>query len=445
MPERLARRRPRRRSTTRSAPAPATTGTALLDRAQRRSGRSPAGRSSSRRWTGRRPGSGWPAGPPTCARSRRGRRCAGWARRYLRDPRLRMLLDRYATYTGSDPRRAPAALAVGARTSSRRSAPGTCAAGCAGSALARARAGAASAAPMVRTGADVAEVAGRGRPGRRACAWPTARWSPADVVVANADAAAPLRRPAAAPARRRGARGGSPRATPSLSGFVLLLGAARPDPGPGAPHRALPATTTTPSSTRSSAGARRPRSTDPTVYVSAPDDPALRPDDDHEAWFVLVNAPRHGPGAGASTGTRRAGRPVRRPGARRDGRARAGRARPGAVAERAHARRPRARTPARPAASIYGTSTNGARAAFLRPANRSPVPGPVPRRRLRAPRRRAAAGGPVGGDRRRPGRAGLARPPAAVVDRGATPRDHRHGTVTCDRRSASAGAAAPPR
>ena len=32
--------------------------------------------------------------------------------RYLRDPRLRMLLDRYATYSGSDPRRAPAALAV---------------------------------------------------------------------------------------------------------------------------------------------------------------------------------------------------------------------------------------------------------------------------------------------------------------------------------------------
>ncbi len=31
---------------------------------------------------------------------------------YLEDPHLRMLLDRYATYTGSDPRRAPAALAT---------------------------------------------------------------------------------------------------------------------------------------------------------------------------------------------------------------------------------------------------------------------------------------------------------------------------------------------
>ncbi|TFV63005.1 hypothetical protein E4P41_05675, partial [Geodermatophilus sp. DF01-2] len=32
---------------------------------------------------------------------------------------------------------------------------------------------------------------------------------------------------------------------------------------------------------------------DPTVYVSAPDDPATRPDADSESWFVLVNAPRH--------------------------------------------------------------------------------------------------------------------------------------------------------
>src|SRR3978361_390534 len=45
------------------------------------------------------------------------RRRTGAARRfprlwgaYLDVPRLRMLLDRYATYSGSDPRRAPAAL-----------------------------------------------------------------------------------------------------------------------------------------------------------------------------------------------------------------------------------------------------------------------------------------------------------------------------------------------
>ncbi len=36
----------------------------------------------------------------------------GLGRRTLRDPRMRQVLDRYATYTGGDPRRAPAALAT---------------------------------------------------------------------------------------------------------------------------------------------------------------------------------------------------------------------------------------------------------------------------------------------------------------------------------------------
>ncbi|MBC8994153.1 FAD-dependent oxidoreductase, partial [Micromonospora chalcea] len=39
-----------------------------------------------------------------------GRSLRGLGRRHLSDPRMRMLLDRYATYTGADPRRAPAAL-----------------------------------------------------------------------------------------------------------------------------------------------------------------------------------------------------------------------------------------------------------------------------------------------------------------------------------------------
>ncbi|MCW2699450.1 MAG: phytoene desaturase, partial [Blastococcus sp.] len=107
---------------------------------------------------------------------------------------------------------------------------------------------------------------------------------------------------------------------------------------------------------------------------SAPDDPALRPDEDSESWFVLVNAPPHRPEGGVDWNE------------------------PG-LAERYAARvldvlarrgldvRDRiswsvARTPADLArdtgsvgGSIYGTSSNGARAAFLRPANASPVPG----------------------------------------------------------------------
>ena len=56
-----------------------------------------------------------PATRPTratrCA-SGRGRRCARLARATVRDPRLRLVVERFATYAGADPRRAPAALAV---------------------------------------------------------------------------------------------------------------------------------------------------------------------------------------------------------------------------------------------------------------------------------------------------------------------------------------------
>src|SRR5262245_11776548 len=52
------------------------------------------------------------AGPGDLAAIAPGRTLRGLGRGYLTDPRLRQLLERYATYTGSDPRRAPAALAA---------------------------------------------------------------------------------------------------------------------------------------------------------------------------------------------------------------------------------------------------------------------------------------------------------------------------------------------
>jgi len=113
---------------------------------------------------------------------------------------------------------------------------------------------------------------------------------------------------------------------------------------------------------------------EPAVYVCSPDDPSMRPDG-HEAWFVLVNAPRHGTGPGTVDWTA-------------PGLADAYADRVLAVlAERGFDVRERLlwrhvstpadleRTTRSPGGSIYGTSSNGARAAFLRPANRSPVPG----------------------------------------------------------------------
>ena len=328
-------------------------------------------------------------GPRTLARlSRRTddlRTIAPWAslrglgRRYLDHPHLRTFLDRYATYTGSDPRRAPAALATVpyveqvfgswyVRGGLRRLAEAV-----------EQRAWACGA--TVLRGADVAEVLLDG--GRAAgVALADGRRLRADVVVANADAAHLYRDlvPDAAGAPLRRARAGLGRATPSLSGFVLML--ALRGRTPGLRHHTVlfpedyDAEFDAVFGTGRFRGHPRPVE-DPTVYVSAPDDPATRPDDDSEAWFVLVNAPRHVPDDA------RAGIDWDAPGladcyADRVLAVMASRGLD--VRDRLLWRQ--VRTPAdlerdtrSVGGSIYGTSSNGARAAFLRPANASPVPG----------------------------------------------------------------------
>jgi phytoene dehydrogenase-like protein len=100
----------------------------------------------------------------------------------------------------------------------------------------------------------------------------------------------------------------------------------------------------------------------------------MRPDDDHESWFVLVNAPRHDPVEGVDWSdaalVERYRAQVLEVMARRglDVRDRLlwSEVRTPATLER---------TVRAPGGSIYGTSSNGPTAAFLRPRNRSPIPG----------------------------------------------------------------------
>jgi phytoene desaturase len=296
----------------------------------------------------------------------------GLGAQYLSDPRLRVLLDRYATYSGSDPRRAPAALATVpwaeqaygswyVRGGLRRLVEAV--------AVRAEERGA-----VLRTEIPVAEVlvgGGRAAGVRLADGEPV----PADVVVCNADATALYRDllPPTAPVGR--ARAALRRVTPSSSGFVLLLALRGRTPGLAhhtvlfpddydAEFDALFGTRTTPP---------RPVA-DPTVYVSAPDDPATRPDDASESWFVLVNAPRHDPAGGVDWDEPGlAGSYADRVLATLAGRG---------LDVRDRVRWRVVRTPAdlaretgSPGGSIYGTSSNGARAAFLRPGNAAALPG----------------------------------------------------------------------
>lgn len=286
----------------------------------------------------------------------------------LPDPRLRAWFDRYATYSGSDPRRTPSVLSVtsyveqrfGAwyvRGGLRRIADAL---------LARCeRLGV-----RVHLGSEVVRVCAdeRGASGVRLA---DGTQIAADAVVCNADAGALygglLRGRTAARAGRRLRR------TRSLSGFSLLLALDGLVPGPA--HRVLfPADYDAEFDAVFGRGRRPGPVADPTVYVHSPDDPALRPDDRSQGWFVLVNAPTHDPAHGFDWD---------RPGVADDcaDRVLAVLAARG-VDVRDRIRWREVRTPAdlerdtgAPGGAIYGTASHGPRAALLRPANRSPVPG----------------------------------------------------------------------
>ena len=291
----------------------------------------------------------------------------GLGRKYLHDPRLRMLLDRYATYSGSDPRKAPAALAtipyveqtfgswhigggvhkladaLAARCDERKA--------------------------TIELNTKVARIALKNErvagvelsDGRRL---------DADIVVSNADAShlyGDLTSGSKAAAALRQLR----RATPSFSGFVMLLAAQGTTPGISHHNVWFPSDY---DEEFDAVFTGRPPA-DPTIYACVPDDPLMRPDSNHESWFVLINAPRHGQGKREFDWSSRefaedyADRML------------------AALAERGTDLRERILwreliTPAdlqdrtgAPGGSIYGTSSNGMRAAFLRPANTSPIEG----------------------------------------------------------------------
>lgn len=285
----------------------------------------------------------------------------------LRDPRLVTLLDRYATYQGSDPRKAPAVLATVPYVEQVFGAwhlgggLGTLADALVKRCEERG--------VTLRASVDVTRILltdGRATGVELADGDRLA----ADVVVANADASLVYEHLLAddATAKRQTRR--IKRTTPSLAGFVMLL--AVKGSTPNIQHHNVWFPENYDDEFTSIFGRSPEPVSDPAIYACVPADPRMSPPG-HEAWFILVNAPRHGTDAVDWNAPGLADRYADEVLAR--------------LAERGTDLRERVlwrevRTPAdlerdvrAPGGSIYGTSSNGSRAAFQRPANRSPIPG----------------------------------------------------------------------
>lgn len=269
------------------------------------------------------------------------------------DVRLVRYLDRYATYSGSSPFRAPATLSCIAHVEQ------ALGAWYVDGGLGRLAAAlgdlAGRAGVEWRLGTEVVALT---HDGRRASGVRLAGGEhvPADAVVANVDALHLYRDLLPRPRSRRWAEA-VPR---SSSGFVLLLGVGGTTQGLA--HHNISFSEDHLAEFTALFDGTAPIA-DPTVYVcnSSTSDPTQAPQG-HENWFVMVNAPS---GAGAMPGygdhllevlARRgwdlSGRIVHRE-----------EITPADIEERFRT----------PGGSIYGTSSNGLLAAFLRPGNRGPL------------------------------------------------------------------------
>ena len=298
-----------------------------------------------------------------------------YVEKHVADPRLRMVVDRYATYSGSDPRKVPAVLLTIAfiETSF-------------GAWHIKGGLGLLSQALEDRARSlNVnfvfnSRIAAINQDGTRATGVTLAGGEVihADVVVANADAEYVYRSllPQSLRATRREVKK-LKRATKSLAGFSLLLGLDNrkvDGPIPEMKHHTVYFPKDYDREFDQIFTERTPVE-DPTIYICAPNDPAMVRGEDaqqKESWFVLINAPRHDPMSGHDWSTGGADYAQKiisqldRLGLR--------------VSERIEVME--FRTPldlqnsvAAPGGSIYGTSSNGARSAFLRAANRSPLKG----------------------------------------------------------------------
>ena len=284
---------------------------------------------------------------------------------YSDNPYLQKIIDRYATYTGSDPREVPAVLltiafveeAFGAWHIS----------GGIGNLANEVSKRCQELGVDIYTKSRVVEIRTEGKYAK-GIKLSDGRNIDADLVVANADATLVYNTLLKKNRFTRRPRRNLKRATPSLSGFSIQLGLrGTSDLG----HHTVIFPKNYDAEFDAIFKEKRPVK-EPAIYICNPQDPTMTPSQEHESWFILVNAPRHEPDSGFDWSDKEFSKKYADQIIQQ-------------IEDRGIKIRDRIevmkiRTPAdfetevlAPSGSIYGTSSNGARSAFFRAKNRSPI------------------------------------------------------------------------
>jgi len=285
----------------------------------------------------------------------------------LKDLRLRYIMDRYATYSGSDPRKAPAVLSTIAFVEE-------------GFGAWHVKGGLGNLTTTVHQRAvDVgvkfhlnSPVASIRTSGNKATGVVLADGTvvDADAVVANADASLVYNKLITGNKRAlKKVRSNIKKADVSVAGFSLLLGMRKSSEQVLNHHTVLfPENYDAEFDAIFTEGKPVEK---PTIYICVPHDDTMSKDENLEGWFVLVNAPTHGQfdWNNKEFATTYANSIIDQIEAH-------------GISVREHMESLTIRTPAdletaamAPGGAIYGTSSNGARAAFMRAKNRSPIKG----------------------------------------------------------------------
>jgi phytoene desaturase len=285
----------------------------------------------------------------------------------VKDQHLRYIMDRYATYSGSDPRKAPAVLSTIAFVEESFGAWHV--KGGLGQLTEKVYQRAVDVGVAFHLNSPVSAITTEGKK-VTGVILADGTVVQADAVVANADASLVYNKLIKGHKRTlRKARKNIEKADVSVAGFCLLLGM-RKDPDQVLNHHTILFPEDYDAEFDAIFSHAKPVEK-PTIYICAPQDPEMSKDETLEGWFVLVNAPTHGQfdWNDKEFARKYANSIIDQIEAR-------------GISVRDRLESLTIRTPAdleaavhAPGGAIYGTSSNGARAAFLRAKNRSPIKG----------------------------------------------------------------------